>query len=210
VALTLQWTGALSAAAINPEGTQDYTTASASWTFNAASSTMLANYNDAVTITTGWPALGYPQSGSATVSQTRTFVLPVDPGLPLIDVWYSITTGATFVQNVFAPGSKSAAPVADFSHTAKIVGLSFTDAAGAPITSGIDYRFANGANVFAPTAVPEPATVALLAGGLGGVLLAARRRRRPSATLTPSRAGRAATPAWPAPPAAPPAPAPRP
>ena len=67
----------------------------------------------------------------------------------------------------------------DFSQTATISGFQVFDAAGQDMTAESQVVFRSGFAVplGAPTTVPEPATVVLVAAGLAGVGVIARRRR---------------------------------
>lgn len=71
-----------------------------------------------------------------------------------------------------------ASATADLARTARVVAVEFLDVGGRPVTGPAAYAFDHGLQV-TPATVPEPATVALLAGRLLA-LAAARRRTRSS------------------------------
>lgn len=84
---------------------------------------------------------------------------------------------------VYTPGGDrfTGFETTDFSHTAGLSGLIVRDASGNDITSQMEFSFANGTQLLAVTAAPEPTTFVLLASGLAAIGGVTRRRRQRTA-----------------------------
>jgi hypothetical protein len=119
---------------------------------------------------------GFDDDQDAAVNTTFFFDIPFQVGVPVQVMLRAITVaglGAT-------PATTSSSALLDFGHTINWGGIVSVTVGGVPLTnytvtsaSGTDWR-----GPIRPTAVPEPTTVALTAGGLAVAALAARRRRR--------------------------------
>lgn len=158
----------------------------AAWNFQASSRGVVgADYSDTREIAAvGNPIFGGQPDVAETVFIEKSFLVPILPtgttAPPSLDFLLNLFAKSTVVVGS-EPGGATA--ISDFDHTGLIASLAFFDAAGVDITSTVTYVSSRG-TLIGPvvTAAPEPATLALVAGGLVALAAALPNGRRRSRT----------------------------
>ena len=178
LAITMAWDGTLSAG-VSSNGELATASANASWGFDVepTGSTPIVFY--------GKGAGAFADAGTtlqgATVNDVQTFLLPIG-FFASYDMQWFVNTSAVIADGGPAtpsgPGTFGASAVADLSHTGKIVGFRFLDAAGQDVTSSVSWQFLNGTQIYAASTVPEPALLPLVGAGLLALGTLVRHRTR--------------------------------